>query len=78
MNAAKFRDLLRAQPFRRFLVKTSHGDTFTVDHPEFALVGPLEGVVAIFDKDEHFRIVSMDHVVTLGPVRNGAKKPGKR
>lgn len=78
MNAEKFREMLRAKPFRRFLVKTTDGDTFTVDHPDYALVGPRDGVVVLFDKDEHFRIVSMDHVVTLEPARNGVRKPGKR
>jgi len=78
MNADRFRDMLRAQPFRRFLVKTTDGDTFSVDHPDYALVSPKESVVVIFEKDEHFRIVSMDHIVTLEPTRNGVKKPGKR
>ena len=78
MNADRFRDMLRAQPFRRFLVKTTDGDTFSVDHPDYAIVSPQQSVVVIFDRDEHFRIVSMNHVVTLEPARNGAKKPGKR
>jgi len=34
--------------------------------------------VAIFDKDNHFRLVAMNHIVSLEPVRNGSKKPGKR
>ncbi len=78
MDATKFRDMLRAHPFRGFLVKTTDGDAFSVDNPDYALVGPQDGVVVIFDKDEHFRIVSMDHIVTLEPARNGTKKPGKR
>ena len=80
MNAERFRDMLRAQPFRRFFVKTTDGDTFTVDHPDYALVGPQDGVVVIFDTDEHVHIVAMNHIVTIEPARNGGtvKKPGKR
>jgi hypothetical protein len=78
MTAEKFQDMLRAQPFRPFLVKTTDGDTFRVEHPDFALISPKKREVVIFDKDDHFRFVAMNHIVTLEPVRNGAKKPGKR
>ena len=78
MTAAKFRDMLRANPFRPFLVKTTDGDTHVVGHPDFALVSPARTEVVIYDKDDHFRHVAMNHIVSLEPVRNGSKKPGKR
>jgi hypothetical protein len=78
MIASKFHDMLRAQPFRSFLVKTTDGDTFLVEHRDYALMSPAESDVVIYDKDDHFRHIAMEHVVTLEPVRNGARKPGKR
>jgi hypothetical protein len=78
MVASKFRAMLRSQPFHRFLVKTTDGDTFTVEHPDYALVSPEGSDVVIYDKDGHFRHVAMEHVVTLEPARNGAKRSGKR
>jgi hypothetical protein len=78
MTAAKFHDMLRTKPFQPFLVKTTDGDTHPVDHPDFALISPAETEVVIYDKDDHFRHVAMNHIVSLEPVRNGTKKPGRR
>jgi hypothetical protein len=78
MTSLSFREILKAQPFRPFVVKTSDGDTFRVDHPDYALVNPPETEVIIFDKDGHFRFVAMNHIVTLEPVRDTPKKTGKR
>ena len=78
MTAEKFRDMLKLQPFRPFLVKTTDGDTFRVEHPDFAFIMPTGREVMIVDKDDHFRWVAMGHIVTLEPIRNGTKKPGRR
>jgi hypothetical protein len=78
MTANEFRDMLRAQPFRPFLVKTTDGDTHRVEHPDYALVSPSKTEVVIYDRDGHFRHVAMNHIVSLEPHRNGSRKPGKR
>jgi hypothetical protein len=79
MTAAEFRGFLTAHPFRPFLVRTTDGDTHRVDHPDYAMVSPAKTEVVIWDKGgEHFRHVAMNHIVSLEPVRNGSKKPGKR
>jgi hypothetical protein len=63
---------------RPFLVKTTDGDTFNVTHPDFAIINRRKTEVTIYDRDDHFRVVAMNHIVSLEPVRDGAKKPGKR
>jgi hypothetical protein len=78
MTARQFRIMLRLQPMRPFLVKTTDGDTFRVTHPDFALINRQKTVVTIFDRDDHFRHGAMDHIVSLEPVRDAPKKPGKR
>jgi hypothetical protein len=79
MTAKEFRAMLRAEPFRQFLVKTTDGDTHRVEHPDFALVSPANTEAVIYDKDGHFRHVAINHIVSLDPVRgNGSKKPGRR
>ena len=78
MTGERFRKMLREQPFRPFLVRTTDDDTFRVEHPDFALVSPKNKEVIIFDKDDHHRWVAMNHIVSLEPVRNGSKKPGRR
>jgi hypothetical protein len=77
MTATNFRRMLKAQPFRAFLVKTTDGDTHVVGHPDYALVTPSNTEVIIFDKDDHYRWVAMNHIVSLEAVRNG-KKSGRR
>jgi hypothetical protein len=76
MTTAAFRIELRAQPFRRLLVKTTDGDTFTVAHHDHALVSD-DGVVTIHDPDGHYRVIAMAHIVSLEPVREQTRKPGK-
>ncbi len=78
MTAREFRDMLMAQPFRQFFVKTTDGDTHRVEHHDYALVSPRNTEVVIYDKDGHFRHVATNHIVSLEPVRNSSKKPGKR
>jgi hypothetical protein len=70
--------MLRSQPFRQFLVKTTDGDTFKVFHPDFALVTPSGKEVLVVDRDDHHRWVAMNHIVSMEPVRNGSRKPGRR
>ena len=78
MTARQFRLMLRLQPLREFLVKTTDGDTFRVTHRDFAIINRRKTEVTIYDRDDHFRVVSMNHIVSLEPARNGARKPGRR
>ena len=78
MTVTALRRLLKAQPFRPFDVKTTDGDTFRLSHPDFAMISPDETEVVCYDKDHNFRVVDMNHLVSMEPIRNGARKPGKR
>ena len=78
MTAGAFRIELRAQPFKPFLVKTTDGDTFNVRHYDDALISDEDGVVTLHDADGHYRVIAMAHIVSLEPVREQARKPGKR
>ena len=42
------------------------------------MISPINTEVIIYDKDGHFRIVAMDLIVTVEPVREQPRKPGKR
>ena len=78
MTGEAFQDQLRAQPFRPFLVKTADGDTFRVDHPDFAIISPRATEVIIYDKDNHYRVLALPEIVSLDPARNGSRRPGRR
>jgi hypothetical protein len=37
-----------------------------------------DGVLRIYDPDAHYRAAAMPHIVSLEPVREQIRKPGKR
>ena len=76
MTARQFREMMALR--RPFLVKTTDGDTFNVHHADYALISSRNTEVIIYDRDDHFRVIAMNHIVSLEPMRNGAKKPGRR
>lgn len=78
MTATALRHLLNAQPFRPFDVKTTDGDTYRLNHPDFAMISPDETEVIFYDKDHHFRMVDMNHIVSFEPVREQPRRSGKR
>ena len=78
MKVTGLRSILNAQPFQPFVVKTTDGDTFRVSHPDFTMISPVDTEVIFYDKDGHFHIVAMNHIVSLEPVREQPKKAGKR
>ena len=78
MTADAFRAQLRLQPFHQFLVKTADGDTFVVQHPDYAMISPEGTEVIIYEKDNHYRAIAMPQIVSIEPARNGAKRPGRR
>ena len=78
MTVAALRSNLTVQPSRPFDVKTTDGDTFRVTHPDFAMVSPDETEVIFYERDNHFRVVDIDHIVSHEPVREQTRKAGKR
>ncbi len=57
--------MLKIEPFRQFDIKTTDGDTFTVIHPDYAMLSPDEAEAIVYDKDGHFRVIDTSHIVTL-------------
>ena len=78
MKVIALRHVLNAQPFRPFDVKTTDGDTFRVIHPDFAMISPRETEVLFYDKDDNFRMVAMNHIVSVEPVKQQPRRTGKR
>lgn len=78
MNSDAFRNELRKQPFQQFDIKTTDGDTFRVLHPDYAIVSPDGETVIAFERGSHYRVMAMNHIISLEPVRRPAPKKGKR
>lgn len=74
-------ELLRARPFAPFDIKMADGDTIHVRRPDFIARTPSSSTATVYDRDEHFRIVHLDMVVTLEPTRASKGtfgSPGRR
>jgi len=78
MKVAALRSVLNAQPFQPFEVRTTEGDTFRVNHPDFAMISPIETEAIFYDTHDHFRVVAMNHVVSVEPVKQQPRRTGKR
>jgi hypothetical protein len=73
------RKFMYAAPFAPFHLKTTDGDTFTVTHPDFIMISPRGDMAVLYAKEEEgHRVLNLRQVVSMEPVRSGAKKPGKR
>ncbi len=73
-------EMIRAQPFLPFDVKTADGDTFHIWHPDFVARSPRGDTAIMYDKEGRHRIINLRMVVTLEPTRpkSGFGKSGKR
>jgi hypothetical protein len=66
MNQQRIIDLMHAQPFLPFDIRTSDGRVYTVDHPDF-IARSRDGrtVTYYLPEDSRMVIIDMQHVVAL-------------
>jgi hypothetical protein len=50
-TTSQIREVIKAQPFRRFIIRLSDGRSYEVDHPEFAMIG-RDGMDLLFVADD--------------------------
>ncbi len=75
----ELRKFMHAMPFKPFHIKTTDGDTFTIAHPDFAMISPSGEMAVVYAKEEEgHRVLNLRQVVSMEPARNGANKPGRR
>ncbi len=73
-------EMMHAEPFKPFEIRTSDGDTILIIHPDFIARSPLGDTVIVYEKDSsHHRVVNLRQVVTIEPTRpRESKRPGRR
>lgn len=75
----ELRKLMHAAPFTPFRIKTTDGDTFTVDHPDFVMISPRGDMAGVYAREEvGHHMLNLRQIVSMQPIRNGARKPGRR
>jgi hypothetical protein len=75
----ELRKFMHAAPFAPFRIKTTDGDTFTVDHPDFVMISPRGDTAILYAREEvGHHVLNLRQVVSMEPIRNGSRKAGRR
>jgi hypothetical protein len=75
----ELRKFMHAAPFVPFRIKTTDGDTLTVDHPDFVMISPRGDMAGLYAREEAgHRVLNLRQIVSMEPVRNGSRKSGRR
>ncbi len=61
----ELRQMIVAQPFRPFDLRTTDGDTFHVFHPDYCMISPRGGTAIIYQReDEGHTVINLHNVVS--------------
>jgi len=63
------RNLLYAEPFKPFVIKSSDGKQYSVKHPDYVAISPKGGRITVYADEEHFAMLSALHIVAVEPVK---------
>lgn len=77
MTTDEVRCAIKAQPFRPFVLRTTSGQEYLVEHPEFVALSKGGRTIAVFSTRENaFEIVDLLLVesIRVGPEKNGRKR----
>ena len=60
-------------------LKTTDGDTFTIEHPDYIMISPRGDTAIVYHREEAgHHVLNLRHIVSIEPVHNGSRKPGRR
>jgi len=75
MTSERIRDLLRAEPFQKFILHLADGRHIPVVHREFMAVGPSGRTATVHQPDDSLNMVDLRLVTDLEMMRD---KPENR
>ena len=67
------RNLLYAEPFKPFVMKTSDGNEYRVKHPDYVAISPKGGRVVVFADEEASTTLSALHMVAVESQRSRSR-----
>jgi hypothetical protein len=65
-------ELLHRQPFQPFRVRLSNGESFTIRHPEFAILLKTQIIIG-FPKSDRFITCALLHIAAINKTKRKAK-----
>ena len=76
MTIGKLREVLHAEPFQPFVIRTADGRSVAVPHPDFISVSPPGRMVHVFRKDGRSEFIDLPLVTSI-ELGNG-RRPSRR
>ncbi len=70
-NSPHIRSLIRAQPFRPFILKLADGRQFVVAHPEFVAMPPKSLNVVVFSDDDAAHYIDIANILEVEVLPEG-------
>ena len=70
------RELMNAEPFVPFAIKTSDGREYRVKHPDYVAISPKGGWMTVYANEEVGTMLSALHIVAVEP--RGARPRARR
>jgi hypothetical protein len=77
MTSEQIREALRARPFRSFILKTTGGREYVIDHPELAILSQSGRTMSIATPEDTFAILDVLMIESINVVSNGQGRRGK-
>ena len=65
MEAKRLRQLLKAQPFKPFVLHVSELASYHVPHPDWAMLNPQGETMVVMDDDGGFMWVDTKHITRV-------------
>jgi hypothetical protein len=59
MTAEQFKNALKAEPFRPFVLKTDGGTLYAINNPEMAMITPSGRTIVVASGDDAFTILDL-------------------
>ncbi|HWB19848.1 MAG TPA: hypothetical protein VG711_06080 [Phycisphaerales bacterium] len=78
MTSNQIRDALRAQPFLPFVLKTTGGRQYRVDHPELAILAPSGRTMSVVSSADTFAILDVLMIESINIIKGGKSGRWKR
>jgi hypothetical protein len=78
MTNERFKEMIKAKPFRPFQMNLADGDSVQVQHPELAILSPSGRTLVAFTPDDQMKIVDLLLVTSIEHVNGGGRRRSRQ
>jgi len=74
MISDEIRELMHTEPFRPVRIVLGNQQSFVVAHTDYLMVSPDKQTVVLYDKRGRFRIINVQQIRVVEPVKRPSSK----